>query len=389
MFKSFRNKMLGIFFSVITLLIIISLTYVYYQSYTEMYDSIQIRLGTNDTLQKPIDETEQNGNNAIKPDDVKSKQEQFERDGIIVNSADDVQTTMDNYFQEQVSIDTDKCIIQTSSEIYAYNFAENQYKIVKISYDVEYLHNLRNNLLLLGIFAIITFTVVGFILITRLIKPIEEAYVMQQQFVSDASHELKTPLAIIKSCLSLATIADEESQQLVAYCQGETDRLIRLTNNLLQLSDNTIDSYQQIDVTKVINLTVSGLEVEMFEQQINFKSNIESNIFGRIAGDDIIQLLHILIDNGIKYSDQRKRINLRVYQDNKYLRIELKNSSDFIDHQELQKIFERFYRVDKVRQEHGFGLGLALAKHICDKYNGSIKATYESGYFISSIKLEK
>lgn len=390
MFKQFRNKMFGIFLFVICLLIVGSLSFVYYQSYSDMKDSIVIRLDGGDSKGGGIGKEQQS---EPTPPDVGAESiddsQQFIRDGIVITSTDDIQTAMDNYFAQSVEVDENEKLITVNNDIYAYNQISSGYRVVQITYDIEYLHSLRNNLIILALFSICAFAIIGFILISRLIEPLKQAYEVQEQFVSDASHELKTPLAVIKSCLNLIANEDDDKDNLIEYCQGETDRLIRLTSNLLQLSENTNDQYPQIDISKNLNIAISGIEVEMYEQGMNFEGQISPDISGRIAGDDLTQLLHIFLDNARKYNDHRRKIILSCSQEGKYLRLDVKNSTEPLSPMEINRIFERFYRIDKVRQEKGFGLGLALAKHIAEKYHGDIKANYESGYFHAIVRLEK
>lgn len=390
MFKAFRNKVFGIYVISILVLLVGSLTFVYVRSYREMESSIAQRLDAKkDGPQKEDNGLPDLSQDSRVPSEI-SESSQFDFDqarDLTIYQDDDFEQKLSDYVGEEYIIDYQNQMITSGSERYVFNASNGVYKVVRVTYDLEYIANLKTTLLIFGSLVLVLFSTFGFILITKLVAPLEASYQVQNQFVSDASHELKTPLAIIKSCLDLVARGDDDSENLVSYCQDETDRLIRLTSNLLQLSEHDQVDYQAINISKNIEILISGIEVNMFEHNIDFKTEIRPNIWAKVASDDINQLVHILIDNAVKYNDERKKVSLELTNHNRHLLLTVTNSSEIVLDSQLEHLFDRFYRVDKSRTEKGFGLGLALAKHLTTKYNGEIKADYSYGYFTINVKI--
>ncbi len=389
MFKTFRNKVFAIYMISIILLLVGSLTFVYVRSVNEMESSIEQRLMGS---QGPKDDGGQGG---VKPDDdqmalmMSEQSEMFNVDearDIVIYQNEDLEQKVSEYLGDQYYINYQDGTIISGDDTYRFQENDGIYKVVKVTYDLEYIDNLQTTLLMFGTLVLILFGVFGFILITNLVKPLAESYEIQNRFVSDASHELKTPLAIIKSCLQLIAKDDDDKENLLVYCQDETDRLIRLTSNLLQLSETQSPKYELINVSQTIDILISGLEVGLFEKKIKLTSEIAEDVKAKMASDDINQLVHILVDNAVKYNDDRRKVKVSLKSQNRSMYLQVKNSSELIDEKHLEHLFDRFYRIDSARTEKGFGLGLALAKHLVEKYNGEIKAEYEGGYFIINVK---
>jgi len=212
----------------------------------------------------------------------------------------------------------------------------------------------------------------------RSIRPIEEAYNRQKEFVADASHELKTPLAVIATNADmLLSSATEEQQKWLTYIRKETERMAKLTGRLLYLTkldyteENTIQC--TFDCSKIIENYLMQMDAVFFEQQIQTEISIQPDV--KINGDSeqLRQLVSILIDNAIKYTDGILKIRLERVGGDAVLT--LYNTGKGIAADELPLIWNRFYRGDKSRENTGgFGLGLSIAKEIANRHNGSIEA---------------
>ncbi len=390
MFRTFRNKVLAIYLISILTLLVGSLSFVYIRSYNEMQSSINQRLTDNKMGMDSSPKTGY-GNQPPESEDVKSETNIPEFDlgearDLTIFENEDIEQKIADYVGDQYLINYQDQTIISGDDTYMFKENDGVYKVIKITYDLEYIDNLKTTLLIFGTLVVVIFSTFGFIFITKLIEPIKQSYETQNRFVSDASHELKTPLAIIKSCLQLIAANDEDRENLVEYCQGETDRLIRLTSNLLQLSETDTTKYEKINVSQTAEILVSGLEVSLFEKNVGFKSDIAQDIYCNIAKDDLNQLIHIFVDNAVKYNDDRNKVELTIGSSNRNLTIQVKNSSNQVSDEDLELIFDRFYRIDNSRTEKGFGLGLSLAKHIVEKYDGEIKANYTGGYFAVNVK---
>ncbi len=223
------------------------------------------------------------------------------------------------------------------------------------------------------------------------IKPVDTAWQKQKQFVADASHELKTPLTVIQAntdvILSNSSDTVQNQSKWLGYIKDETARMTKLVNSMLYIAK--CDSNQmkmvasQFDLSDVVSSICLQYEAIVFEQGKQLETEIEENIMYKGDLDKIKQLVNILLDNAQKYSTENGVIKVIVSseQKNGKIRLVVANSSDFISSDKLDKLFDRFYRLDdsRNRKTGGSGLGLNIAKSIVDAHNGVIKATHENG----------
>lgn len=217
-----------------------------------------------------------------------------------------------------------------------------------------------------------------------IIKPAIEALNKQKQFITDASHELKTPISVILA--SSESLENDFQEKWVVNIKSETERMSRLVTNLLDLSQIENDAekqiYNKINLSKLVqnsSLTFEGL---MFEKNINFKTDIDENINLNCDSDQIKQLIGIILDNAIKHSVENGEIIVSLKNEKNDIVLSIANIGNPLKLGEEEKIFERFYRSDKSRsrKENRYGLGLAIAKAIVLRHNGKISASSSNGY---------
>ncbi|WP_349408987.1 cell wall metabolism sensor histidine kinase WalK [Pseudalkalibacillus sp. SCS-8] len=211
----------------------------------------------------------------------------------------------------------------------------------------------------------------------------------RREFVSNVSHELRTPLTTMRSYLEAledGAMKDENlAPKFLQVTQQETERMIRLVTDLLQLSKMDNKDYR-LDFQKV-NLRELMLQViDRFEMSKNDKISFEKHLYDkplpvRVDRDKIIQVLDNIISNAIKYSPDGGKITFVLEKDGKNVHISIKDEGVGIPKQNLSKIFDRFYRVDKARSREigGTGLGLAIASEVVKAHNGEIWAESEYG----------
>ena len=166
----------------------------------------------------------------------------------------------------------------------------------------------------------------------------------------------------------------------------------KLVNDLLTLSkmENTKDiNIQKFDLSKEIQMSVAVFESMIYEKKIKLKTNINKDIEFNGDKDDIKHIISIILDNAIKHTKENGEIIVNALKEKNEIKIEIKNQGEPIPEEEQEKIFERFYRVDKARSrsEKRYGLGLSIAKGIVDKYNGEIKASSKDGFTTFTVKL--
>lgn len=251
---------------------------------------------------------------------------------------------------------------------------------------------LRQLIISFGASAFVLLAIIFFISLlfsNRAMRPVSEAWDKQKQFVADASHELKTPLTAINANIDVLLskrenkIKDEE--KWLRYVQTEVQRLSELTGNLLFMAK--IDTDVPIEKTKaslseIVESTVLNVEAVAFEKGVKIDADIEPEIFGEVSSSHITRLILILMDNAIKYSPKNETVYVSLKKqgrDNIELRV--RNAGSVIPKEELEKIFDRFYRVDESRSTSGYGLGLSMAKEIVKIHKGkiSVKSSQENG----------
>lgn len=228
----------------------------------------------------------------------------------------------------------------------------------------------------------------------RITKPAEESFKKQKDFIADASHELKTPLAVIMAS-SDELKSDKKNQKYIDNIKYEAERMNNLIKSLLDLSklENGIskDNYREENISKIIELISSTFEAVAFEGSISIKTKVEKDIKFNCNKEEIERLISIIIDNAIKHSYKDSTVLVKAYKDKNNINIEITNNGDPIKAGDEEKIFDRFYRADKSRNRdsNSYGLGLAIAKNIVINHNGTIEAFSKNNKTTFKIILKK
>lgn len=237
-------------------------------------------------------------------------------------------------------------------------------------------------LLIVGIVALAIAFLISLFFANRSIRPVEESYDRQRQFVADASHELKTPLTTINTNIDVllshtdSTIGNE--RKWLDYIKGETERMTKLTNDLLYLAkldhndDKTILS--RVSFSEAAEGIILLMEASVFESGVDLSYDIESDIYVQSSSAQLKQLVMILLDNAVKYTPRSGNITVKLFRDGSDAHLTVRNSGEGISEAAQKQIFERFYREDtsRARESGGYGLGLAIAKAIVNASNGNI-----------------
>ncbi len=224
---------------------------------------------------------------------------------------------------------------------------------------------------------------------TWMLKPVEEAWNQQRRFVADASHELKTPLAVIianTQILAKDPTISEEGQRWVKSTADESTHMKNLVEELLELARtdesqvNAQGIMQSVDIdfSELVENSTLELDAIAFEHNCELQSEIEENI--HVSGDPewLGRLGKILIENAIKYSSAGSVVMVRLHKEGRKGYLAVNNHGQVIEPEDLAHVFDRFYRTDKARSRNaktgGFGLGLAIAKGIVTSHGGTISA---------------
>ncbi|OVE69770.1 MULTISPECIES: sensor histidine kinase [Clostridium] len=226
---------------------------------------------------------------------------------------------------------------------------------------------------------------VGKVITFQDITDINRVELMRSQFVANVSHELKTPLTSIKGFAeTLKFVKDDETREkFLDIIDKEAERLSRLINDILVLSNiesNLAVDMHEFEPGSVIEEVINIMRKTAINKNIKleFKDNSNEKIFG--DRDKFHQLALNLIENAIKYSkDTSGKVEVLSYNEDKYYCLRVKDNGLGIPKEDISRIFERFYRVDKSRKKGGTGLGLAIVKHIVKIFNGEIYVKSELG----------
>ncbi len=219
------------------------------------------------------------------------------------------------------------------------------------------------------------------ILSKRIIKPFAENYEKQKLFITDAGHELKTPLTIIDADVDVLGIELGEENEWLQDIQKQTKRLTVMTNALVYLSrmEEAEHHLQMVDfpLSDVVAETAQSFQALATAQGKTLELKIQPMLSFYGDAKAFRQLTSILLDNAIKYSGEDGRIQLFLYRKGNTLRLEVQNTSAPIPPEQLTQLFDRFYRADKSRNSEtgGFGIGLSIAKAIVTAHKGTIQAS--------------
>lgn len=215
-------------------------------------------------------------------------------------------------------------------------------------------------LLSVGVILELLIFAVSSIIAEQLVKPVQEAYEQQREFIANASHELKTPIAAIRANFEALDVEEEPWTDNIDL---ELDKAQNLVRDLLLLArmDGRVEKApkKRCDLSEIVKKHVKAIEVRLDGKKL--KTDIAEDVVATLVQDDFVQILSILLDNAAKYAKSWVSVELK----NNYVKVE--NDGKEIPAAKMEHIFERFYQVDKTAT--GVGLGLSIAKSAAD-YNG-------------------
>ncbi|MGN0184704.1 MAG: sensor histidine kinase [Aristaeellaceae bacterium] len=217
----------------------------------------------------------------------------------------------------------------------------------------------------------------------RIMKPFAESYEKQKQFITDAGHEIKTPITIIDAAAEVLESEYGENEWLRGIRQ-QAGRLTALTNSLIRLSRMEEGQRRMIEfpLSELVYEAASGFLPLAKAQNRELKLYIQSNIALRGDEDGIRQLICVLLDNALKYSPEGSAISLRLERRGKGVSLQVENeSTQMLSREHMERMFNRFYRGDSSRSSKtsGYGIGLSIAKAVVSAHRGRISASSPDG----------
>ena len=397
MFKSLRRKFITTAVgsvAVVIAILAIALNFINYYKLEERIDTTLLDASKSQALIKIFAEdgddliitknssstTDYNGFSIAKVDDSGRIIKTY-RDDTLIPNQDALQSKVIEALKEG----------KTSGFIGSYRFLKAETNVgnlilfLNCQRELDSQHSFEKNSLLISIGVIVSVFVLIVLISKRVIAPIQETYIKQKQFITGASHELKTPLAIISSNADVLEMMNGDSKW-TQNIHNQVDRLTSLVNSLVVFS--RMEEKDTVERTRFDLTNALESRIEDFNELADFqKKNIVTDIdpdlyyFGEEAS--IVQLMDILLENAIKYAPEDSGISVSLKKNRKYAILKVSNKAT-VQKGDLSKVFERFYRLDESRNSaiKGYGIGLSMAQLIAEKHKETIRAyAPEDGIF--------
>ena len=244
-------------------------------------------------------------------------------------------------------------------------------------------------LICFGIFiaAMIVFFGISVFLSRWAVKPVEKAWDQQRQFVADASHELKTPLTVIMANAELIQnedVADSDRREFSRNILSMSYQMRSLVENMLEMArvDNGALNmkFEELDFGQLVADAALSFQLLFEEKGLGLTCSASEGIYVRGSEQQLYQVLDVLLDNALKYSDPDGNVRVELSMSGRICTLSVASPGDALSREELKRIFERFYRADKARAMNGsYGLGLSIAQSIVTAHKGKIWAESKDG----------
>ncbi len=267
-----------------------------------------------------------------------------------------------------------------------------------MSSETRTLESLIQTSLTIGVLSFLGFLAISIFLSKWAVKPVAAAWLQQKQFVADASHELKTPLTVIMTNAELLQNEECAEAERKTFSQSillMSQQMKLLVEKMLELAKSDADQTKQqmkpVDFSKLILDTAISFEGVFVEKGLTVESSVEPGITVSGNGQALQQLIDILLDNAQKYSSPGGETTVRLYSSGSgKCQLKVSNPGKEIPQEDLKKIFQRFYRMDKARSRDGsFGLGLSIAENIVSQHKGKIWAESKNDINTFIVELRK
>jgi signal transduction histidine kinase len=394
MFKQLRNKFLILNLVIISVVMILSFTAIYLITYNNVRRDINMELSRiSESTKKPIDISKDQKPNFdnfnTHPDRTVSFTLLTDGNGIITHTISIFD--MDKEFYESakktaLSKEVNKGNFKLDGTHWTFikNPTYDGYKITFLDTTSmqAILTKLIYTFLIVSLATLVVIFFVSKFFANKSIVPIKEAFDKQKQFIADASHELKTPLAVINTNVDVLLSNGEDAintqSKWLHYIKSEVERMTKLTNDLLYLTQVNYSDikmiYSDFNMSDTVESIILTMEAVIYENDILLDYSIEPNLTTHGNSEQIKQVVMILLDNALKYTDTKGKINLTLKREYNNIILSLTNTGIGIPEEHLDRIFDRFYRIDKSRSRNsgGYGLGLAIAKTIVEQHGGKI-----------------
>ena len=413
MFKKTRKKIVVVIMMILVLMWMGTLGLIYASSYSEMLrhnkevlaeETRIYELPQSEEKEESFNGSEMEENIEFAPD-KNSEQQGFDLptiymvaisdDGVIL----DIKNDSPKVYSDEELIELTQKIIKGDKT----NRVDSKLAFYKADKDGYTLVAFRNNtginggarilfqyILSFGIVTLIVFFFLSVFLARKIVAPLEKNYQKQKQFISDAGHELKTPVAVVSANAELLSreVGDNQWLQNIQY---ENERMGMLIGQLLDLArtENVAPQMELVDFSRLVAGELLPFESVAFEKGLVLNSIIADGIYMEGDSTQLKQLVSILLDNAIRHSKEPGDVSLTLTKEYGFAKLSVINKGDEIPADERKQIFERFYRVDTVRngEDKHYGLGLAIAKAITTSHKGHIEVQCFNGLIEFRVKI--
>ena len=264
------------------------------------------------------------------------------------------------------------------------NNGETLYIFLDCTRDLESVRSFLKISILVSLLGALAISLLVVILSPKMIRPVAESYAKQKEFITNAGHELKTPMTVIGSCTEVIEMQSGESKW-TAGIKEQVKKLTDLTNHLVALAkmdEGGMDLHMEdVDLSGLVNEALKGFCLEAEHQSRSFEKNIEEGITVKGNPTMLTELVSILADNALKYGSPDKPVRFTLSRRGKKAVLTEENHAEGLIKGDLDKFFDRFYRGDTSHNSEtpGSGIGLSMARSIAEAHGGTINAESPDG----------
>ena len=409
MFKKSRKKIVAAIMSIFTLLWVGTLCVIYISSYFEVTTTNREMLKEHAEqymLEKPMG----GAFDPMKP--FPDRGPHFDTNQFKLSTFYSVAISHDN---EVIEIRNDDAAVYTDAELESaarqvlkksdangminnlvyYRMDKGGYTLVSFMDNTiirESMNTLFRYTLIFGGVAIVALYFLAVYLAKKIVTPLEESYQKQKQFISDAGHELKTPVSVVSANAELLSREIGDNQWL-ANIQYENERMGKLVGQLLELArtENVKPQMEYLDLSRLVAGGVLPFESVAYENALTLNLQITDGIITLGSSTQLSQLVSILVDNAIRHSRNGKEIFISRTHTRGNVVFSVINDGEPIPQEQMAQLFERFYRADEARngEDKHYGLGLAIAKAIVEAHHGKIEVSCYDGKVCFTVQVPK
>lgn len=390
MFTALRNKFLLINFFAILIIMLLSFFSIFFITFSNLKHEIHKKLTLENQAQNLSEYDEYNNITNLLPNSIMFTITVDEENGMLyIDNPYAINLSSSSYDYSNFVKLADSEILNNNifkygNSFFAYKKFDNKIIFLDVTRDVKVLINYIYSFATVLLFTTVVLFFFSKYLANKAILPIQKTFKKQKDFISDVSHELKTPLTIMNTNIDLVLSNSDEKvsdqEKWLKYAKDEISHMTNLINDMLYLTKNENmikKDFNIFNFSEVCENIISQMEAIVSSKDIKLHKNIVNDLYIKGNINQIKQVLKIVIDNAIKFCNTNGDIKIDIVKQNNLVVFSITNTGMCIDKKHIPHLFDRFYKVDESRNRNngGYGLGLSIAKNIIDNHYGNIKIT--------------